>query len=84
MKETLARRLAAAGHVVVDVGTRDAEAHQGVEHDDMNVLVLGARVIGVEVAWELAVTFIGARYSATERHQRRLEKVRALEAKHCV
>lgn len=57
-------------------------AHQGVEHDDMNVLVLGARVIGVEVAWELVLAFIGATYSAAERHERRLQKMRALEAKH--
>ena len=56
-------------------------AHQGVEHDDMNVLVLGARVIGVEVAWELVLSFVGATYSAEEPHERRLGKVRALEAK---
>lgn len=136
MKESLAQRLGAVGHTVVDVGTRDAEtpvdypdyaeavgsavltgraergvllcgsgvgasvsanklpgiraglchdgysAHQGVEHDDMNVLVLGARVVGVEVAWELVLAFVRARYSAEERHERRLEKLRALEAKH--
>ncbi len=57
-------------------------AHQGVEHDDMNVLVLGARVIGVEIAWELVLAFVGASYSAEERHERRLEKVRALESRH--
>ena len=57
-------------------------AHQGVEHDDMNVLVLGARVVGVEVAWELVIAFMGATYSAAERHERRLQKVRALEAKY--
>ena len=55
-------------------------AHQGVEHDAMNVLVLGARVIGPVVAWELVNAFVGATYSAEERHERRLEKVRALEA----
>lgn len=54
-------------------------AHQGVEHDDMNVLCLGARVIGVEVATELTVAFLMARFSGEERHQRRLEKVAALE-----
>ena len=56
-------------------------AHQGVEHDDMNVLVLGARVIGVELARELARVFLGARFSHEERHERRLGKIRALEEK---
>lgn len=56
-------------------------AHQGVEHDDMNVLVLGARVVGLEIAWELVRAFVGATFSAEERHRRRLEKVRALEAR---
>jgi RpiB/LacA/LacB family sugar-phosphate isomerase len=55
-------------------------AHQGVEHDDMNVLTLGARVIGVELALELVRTFLGAKFSGAERHLRRLEKIRALEA----
>ena len=54
-------------------------AHQGVEHDDMNVLVLGARVIGVELAHELVRTFLGARFTREERHQRRLGKIKALE-----
>ena len=54
-------------------------AHQGVEHDDMNVLVLGARVIGSELARELVGAFIVAEFSGEERHQRRLAKVRALE-----
>ena len=54
-------------------------AHQGVEHDDMNVLCLGARVIGVEVAFELVRAFLGARFSGQGRHVRRLDKVRALE-----
>jgi len=54
-------------------------AHQGVEHDDLNVLCLGARVVGVEVATELAVAFLMARFSGEERHLRRLEKVKALE-----
>ena len=54
-------------------------AHQGVEHDDLNVLCLGARVIGVEVATELTVAFLMARFSGEERHQRRLDKVKALE-----
>ena len=54
-------------------------AHQGVEHDDMNVLVLGARVIGVELARELVETFLGARFTHEERHQRRVGKIKALE-----
>ncbi len=54
-------------------------ARQGVQHDDMNVLVLGSRVIGVELALELVRTFLEAQFSGEERHVRRLEKVRALE-----
>jgi RpiB/LacA/LacB family sugar-phosphate isomerase len=56
-------------------------AHQGVEHDDMNVLVLGARVIGVELARELVRAFLGARFTHEERHERRLAKIKALEEK---
>ena len=54
-------------------------AHQGVEHDDMNVLVLGARIIGPALADDLVKTFLAARYSHEERHERRLGKVKALE-----
>lgn len=54
-------------------------ARQGVEHDDMNVLVLGARVVGVELAREIVRAFLAARFSGEERHRRRLEKIRALE-----
>ena len=54
-------------------------AHQGVEHDDMNVLCLGARVIGTELAAELAKVFLNARFSKDERHRRRLKKVLAIE-----
>lgn len=54
-------------------------AHQGVEHDNMNVLVLGSRIIGVELARDLVKTFLGAQFSGEDRHRRRLEKVRALE-----
>ena len=54
-------------------------AHQGVEHDDINVLVLGARVIGEATAGELVRAFLGARYSGEERHARRLKKTIALE-----
>ncbi len=55
-------------------------AHQGVEHDDMNVLTLGARVIGPEPAFECAVAFIAATFSGEPRHRRRLAKVLAIEA----
>ena len=54
-------------------------AHQGVEHDDMNVLCLGARVIGIELATELAIAFLEARFSNEKRHRRRLKKVLAIE-----
>ncbi|MGH7515031.1 MAG: ribose 5-phosphate isomerase B [Gemmatimonadales bacterium] len=54
-------------------------AHQGVEHDDMNVLVLGSRVIGVELALELVRFFLSARFTHEERHERRLAKITALE-----
>ena len=56
-------------------------AHQGVEHDDMNVLVMGSRVIGPELARELLRAFLGATFSGEERHRRRLAKVVALETK---
>jgi RpiB/LacA/LacB family sugar-phosphate isomerase len=56
-------------------------AHQGVEHDDINVLVLGERVIGVKLAEDLVKAFIGAKFTNEERHLRRLGKVKALEAK---
>ena len=55
-------------------------AHQGVEHDDMNVLTLGARVIGPEPAYEIAIAFLGAAFSGQPRHRRRLDKVLAIEA----
>ena len=56
-------------------------AHQGVEHDDMNVLVLGARVIGTKLAEELVRAFLNANFTKEERHLRRLAKVKALEAR---
>ncbi|RPI30807.1 MAG: ribose 5-phosphate isomerase B [Chloroflexota bacterium] len=56
-------------------------AHQGVEHDDMNVLCLGARIIGPELAVELVRAFLAARFSEEERHARRVSKVRAIEKK---
>ena len=55
-------------------------AHQGVEHDDMNVLTLGARVIGPEPAFECGLAFIAATFSGETRHRRRLDKVLAIEA----
>ena len=55
-------------------------AHQGVEHDDMNVLTLGSRVIGPEPAYECAIAFLDARFSGESRHRRRLDKVLAIEA----
>lgn len=54
-------------------------AHQGVEHDDMNVLCLGARIIGVEPAREIVLAFVNARLNTGERYQRRLNKVLAIE-----
>ena len=56
-------------------------ARQGVEHDDMNVLALGARVIGSELARELVDAFVRAAFTGEERHRRRLAKVQALEAR---
>src|SRR3990170_1579535 len=56
-------------------------AHQGVEHDDMNVLVLGARVVGAAMALELAQTFLKANFAGEERYRRRLEKVKGLESR---
>ena len=55
-------------------------ARQGVEHDDMNVLTLGARVIGPAVVPDLVRAFVNAVFSGEERHVRRLAKVRQLEA----
>jgi ribose 5-phosphate isomerase B len=58
-------------------------AHQGVEHDDMNVLVLGARIVGTSLAYELAHAFVGASFQGKEaRFRRRFDKVLAIEAKH--
>ena len=54
-------------------------AHQGVEHDDINVLCLGARVIGEELARELVSAFLAASFTGEERHVRRLAKIEAME-----
>ena len=56
-------------------------AHQGVEHDNINVLVLGSRVVGVKLAEDLVKAFLGATFSQEERHLRRLGKIKALEDK---
>jgi ribose 5-phosphate isomerase B len=57
-------------------------AHQGVEHDDMNVLVLGSRIIGGALAKDLVSAYLGAKFSGEERHVRRLGKVKAIEARY--
>jgi RpiB/LacA/LacB family sugar-phosphate isomerase len=59
-------------------------AHQGVEHDNMNILVLGGRVIGEEMARELVRAYVSARFTPEERHVRRLEKVHGIEARYCL
>ncbi len=56
-------------------------AHQGVEHDQMNVLCLGARVIGEALALELLRAFLAASFSGEQRHQRRVQKIAAMESK---
>jgi ribose 5-phosphate isomerase B len=61
--------------------TDNYSAHQGVEHDDMNIICIGGRVIGYALAWELIRTFLGARFMAEERFTRRLRKIEALEKK---
>jgi len=55
-------------------------AHQGVEHDDMNVLTLGARIVGIEPGVECSLAFLGAVFSGEPRHERRLAKMLAIEA----
>jgi ribose 5-phosphate isomerase B len=57
-------------------------AHQGVEHDDMNVLVLGSRIIGPALAHDLVRAYLSARFTGEERHVRRLDKVKAIEARY--
>jgi RpiB/LacA/LacB family sugar-phosphate isomerase len=59
-------------------------AHQGVEHDDMNVLVLGSRIIGVKLAEDLVKAFLAAKFTNEDRHVRRLAKIKALESKFAV
>ena len=55
-------------------------AHQGVEHDDMNVLCLGGRIVGIELALEIVHAYLGAAFSNEPRHRRRVDKVLAIEA----
>jgi len=57
----------------------DYSAHQGVEDDDMNILCLGERTTGTEVAWDCVRSFLSASFSGAARHRRRLDKVRQLE-----
>src|SRR5580765_4069333 len=57
-------------------------AHQGVEHDDMNVLCIGSEVVGEELAGELVRTFLGAKFDGGERYVRRLEKIEEMEKTH--
>jgi ribose 5-phosphate isomerase B len=57
-------------------------AHQGVEHDDMNVLCLGSEIVGAELAAELVRVFLGARFDGGERYVRRLKKVEEMERAH--
>jgi len=57
-------------------------AHQGVEHDDMNVLVLGGRIIGPALAFELVRAYLSAQFSNEDRHVRRLQKLKALETRY--
>src|SRR5512133_3727931 len=54
-------------------------AHQGVEHDNLNILCLGAKVVGIEVARELVSAFLSAKFSSQERYHRRMEKVESIE-----
>ena len=56
-------------------------AHQGVEHDDMNVLVIGGRIVGGALATDMVTGYLAAEFSGEERHLRRLEKVKAIEAR---
>lgn len=59
-------------------------AHQGVEHDNVNVLVLGARVIGIELAKDLCTAYINARFTGEERHMRRLDKIHKIEERYAL
>ncbi len=54
-------------------------AHQGVEHDDMNILCLGARVVGTELAMDLVRAFVGAQFWNRDRYRRRVDQIKAIE-----
>jgi RpiB/LacA/LacB family sugar-phosphate isomerase len=56
-------------------------AHSGVQHDDMNVLVIGSRIVGESLAGDLVKAFLGAKFTGEARHVRRLNKVKALESR---
>ena len=58
-------------------------AHQGVEHDNMNILCLGARVVGIDMAYELVTAFLNAKFDGEENHRRRLEKISSIERHFC-
>lgn len=59
--------------------TETYSAHQGVEHDDMNLMCLGGRVLGPQLIWELSIAFLQAQFQKEDRFQRRLDKIIALE-----
>ncbi len=59
-------------------------AHQGVEHDRMNVICLGARIIGVELAREIVKAYLNARFTNEERHLRRVAKMKAIESEYLI
>ena len=59
-------------------------AHQGVEHDDMNVLVLGSRIVAEELAKDLCTIFLNARFTGEERHRRRLKKIHNIEQRYSI
>jgi ribose 5-phosphate isomerase B len=59
-------------------------AHQGVEHDDLNVLVLGSRVVADELAKDLCTIFLNARFTGEERHRRRLKKIHKIEERYSI
>ncbi len=59
--------------------TETYSAHQGVEHDDMNVICLGGRVVGDELAWEIVRAFLEAEFTGEERHRRRVAKMKSIE-----
>ena len=95
LKQQMAAYLTRQGHDVVDLGTHSTApvdypdsdtytAHQAVEHDDMNVLCIGARVIGSALACEIVNAFLNAQFSGEDRHQRRLNKIFAIERRFVV